>query len=122
MYKVSLTQSHFPAIRDRAIEEIPIGELLRRQAAARGNQSALKELGYDGAILRSWTYGELLSDAERLARALANRHAKAARIAIYANNIPEWILLELGAALAGLTIVTVNPSLQKRELKYVLEQ
>ena len=45
-----------------------------------------------------------------------------ARIAVYANNVPEWVLLEFGCGLAGLTLVTVNPAYQKRELKYVLEQ
>ena len=41
---------------------------------------------------------------------------------MFANNVPEWVLLELGCALAGLVLVTVNPGYQKRELKYVLEQ
>ena len=34
----------------------------------------------------------------------------------------EWVLVEYGAALAGLTLVTVNPSLQPAELAYVLRQ
>ena len=36
------------------------------------------------------------------------------------HNLPEWVLLEYGAALAGLTLVTVNPSLQPAEARYVL--
>lgn len=99
-----------------------IGAMLARQAEARGPQSALKELGYDGAIGREWTYKELFADAERLARALASRHAPGARIAVWANNVPEWVLLEFASAMAGLTLVTVNPAFQARELKYVLEQ
>ena len=66
-----------------------------------------------------WTYSALLADAERLGRALASRHQPGARIAIYANNIPEWVLFEFGSALAGLTLVTVNPAFRKRELLYV---
>ena len=54
--------------------------------------------------------------------ALASRHAPGARVAVYANNIPEWVLLELGCAFADVTLVTVNPAYQKRELKFVLEQ
>ena len=122
MYRVSLTESCFPAVRDEAVEKIAIGDLLRRRAEAHADTIALKEVGYDGAIGRTWTYAELLSDAERLARALASRHPPGARIAVYANNLPEWVLLEFGSAMAGLVLVTVNPAYQKRELKYVLEQ
>lgn len=99
-----------------------IGDMLRAAAAAAPDRPALKELGYDGAVGRVWSYAELLGDAERLARALASRHAEGARVAVFANNVPEWVLLELGCALAGLVLVTVNPGYQKRELKYVLEQ
>ena len=41
---------------------------------------------------------------------------------MWAHNLPEWVLLEYGAALAGLTLVTVNPSLQPAEAAYVLGQ
>ena len=110
MYKVSLTRSFFPAVNNGAIEESTVGDALRRQALARPDAPALKELLHDGSIGRSWSYAQLLFDAEKLGRALASRHAQGARIAVYANNVPEWVLLELGAALAGLTLVTVNPA------------
>jgi len=122
MFKVSLTESHFPAQGGFEPQPVTIGAMLRASAARAPGQPALKSLGYDGAVLRTWTYGELLHDTERLARALAARHAEGARIAAYANNVPEWVLLELACGLAGVTLVTVNPAYQKRELKYVLEQ
>ncbi|MEO6582551.1 MAG: AMP-binding protein [Sphingomicrobium sp.] len=122
MYRVSLTQSLFPAVRDEAAERLTIGEMLRRRASAHGGTVALKEVGYDSTIGRTWTYTQLLADAERLGRALASRHTPGTRIAVYANNVPEWVLLEFASAIAGLTLVTVNPAYQKRELKYVLEQ
>ena len=122
MYQVTLTESLFPAVRDATVEKITLGDLLRRRAAEHSDTIALKEVGYDGAIGRTWTNAQLLADSERLARALASRHAPGARIAVYANNVPEWVLLEFGSAMAGLTLVTVNPAYQKRELKYVLEQ
>jgi fatty-acyl-CoA synthase len=43
-------------------------------------------------------------------------------VAVWAHNLPEWVLLEYGAALAGLTLVTVNPSLQPAEAAYILAQ
>ncbi|MEZ5999443.1 AMP-binding protein [Hyphomonas sp.] len=99
-----------------------IGDMLRSVVEQSPGQPALKELSYDGDIVRTWTYAELLKDCERLARALASRHEVGARIAVYAHNVPEWVLLEFACALAGITLVTVNPSYQQRELKYVLEQ
>jgi fatty-acyl-CoA synthase len=122
MYNITLTESYFPAQGGPDPAPVTIGDMLRASAARAPDQHALKELGYDGTILRTWTYAQLLADSERLARALASRHAEGARIAAYANNIPEWVLLELACGLAGVTLVTVNPAYQKRELKYVLEQ
>jgi fatty-acyl-CoA synthase len=122
MYRVALTQSYFPAITDGSVEAMTIGDLLRRRASEHAETVALKEVGYDGEIGRTWTYAQLLEDAERLGRALASRHRPGARIAVYANNSPEWVLLEFASAMAGLTLVTVNPAYQKRELRYVLEQ
>ncbi|HUE80448.1 MAG TPA: AMP-binding protein [Sphingomicrobium sp.] len=122
MYRVTLTQSLFPAVRDEAVEEITIGDLLHARSETFRETIALKEIGFDGEVGRTWTYAELAADAERLGRALASRLQPGARIAVYANNMPEWVLLEFGSAMAGLTLVTVNPAYQKRELKYVLEQ
>lgn len=122
MYKTKLSESYFPAHGGEEPAPQTIGDMLRASVKASPDLPALKELGYDGAIGRSWTYTELLSDSERLARALASRHEEGARIAVYANNVPEWVLLELASGLAGVTLVTVNPAYQKRELKYVLEQ
>ncbi|MGD9980897.1 MAG: class I adenylate-forming enzyme family protein [Hyphomonadaceae bacterium] len=122
MYKVALAESHFPAQGEPEPAPFTFGSMLRASAAAAPNRAALKELDYEGAIQRCWTYAELLRDAERLARALASRHEEGARVAVYANNTPEWVLLELACGLAGVVLVTVNPSYQRRELKYVLEQ
>lgn len=122
MYNVTLTEAFFPAQSDTPIEPITIGDLVRRQRKAIGDVCAMKEVLADGAIGRSWTYADLADDAERLARALARRHAPGARIAVYANNSVEWVLLEIASAMAGLTLVTINPAYQKRELKFVLEQ
>ncbi|MEL6861456.1 MAG: AMP-binding protein, partial [Pseudomonadota bacterium] len=122
MYKVDLTESYFPAQGGDEPAPQTIGEMLRNSVAAGPDTMALKELNYDGEIERTWTYEQLLTDSERLAKALASRHAEGARIAVYANNVPEWVLLELACGLAGVILVTVNPAYQKRELKYVLEQ
>ena len=122
MYNVNLTKSYFPAQGGTPPKPLTICDMLRASAERSPELAAVKELTYDGKIARIWTYAQLLTDSERLGRALASRHPEGARIAVYANNIPEWILLELGCAFANLTLVTVNPAYQERELKFVLEQ
>ena len=56
------------------------------------------------------------------ARALLRWFHPGERIAVWAHNLPEWVLLEYGAALARITLVTVNPSFQPAEVAYVLGQ
>ncbi|WFL78163.1 AMP-binding protein [Altererythrobacter arenosus] len=122
MYDVQLSEAHFAAQSGTPLRELTIGGLLRQQAQERGDQLALRELCPDGTMGREWSFTELLADCEKLGRALASRHAPGARIAIYAMNCPEWVLTQFGAALAGLTVVTVNPAYIAKELRYVLKQ
>ena len=96
--------------------------MLRARAQATPNAEALVEADIAGMLRRRWTYAELLSDAERLARALLSRYRPGERIAVWAPNAPEWVILEYAAGLAGLTLVTANPAYRPRELQYVLEQ
>ena len=70
---------------------------------------------------RRWTYAELLAEAERAARALTARFEPGERLAVWAPNCRNG-LLEFGAALAGVILVTVNPALRPAELDYVLNQ
>ncbi|MFN2099852.1 class I adenylate-forming enzyme family protein [Altererythrobacter sp. MF3-039] len=122
MYNVKLTESHFPAQTDTPFREMTIAGLLREQAEKCGDIKALREILPNGAIGREWTFAELRDDCERLGRVMAVRHAAGARIAIYAMNCPEWVIVQYAAALAGLSIVTVNPAYIPRELRYVMEQ
>ncbi len=41
---------------------------------------------------------------------------------MWANNVPQWGILEMAAGLAGITIVTVNPAVRPQELSHVLGQ
>ncbi|MGE0045053.1 MAG: class I adenylate-forming enzyme family protein [Hyphomonadaceae bacterium] len=122
MYTVQLTESFFPAQSDAPFRARTIASLLDEQAREDGERLALREILPDGRMGREWTYAQLRQDAMRLGRALAQRHPRGARIAVFADNRPEWVLLELAAGLAGLTLVTVNPSFGARELTYVLKQ
>ena len=122
MYLVNLVQSYFPAQEDEPVLETTVGDVLRAQAALTPEAEALVEADLAGDLRRRWTYAALLSDSERLARALLSRYRSGERVAIWAPNLPEWVLIEYAAALAGLTLVTANPAYRPRELQYVLEQ
>jgi acyl-CoA synthetase (AMP-forming)/AMP-acid ligase II len=109
-----VTRAEWPADDSEPLLELTTGQLLRDAAAQVPERDALVTKD------RRWTYAQLLDDAERQARALASRFAPGERIAAYANNLPEWVILEFAAGLAGLTVVTVNPALRERELTHVL--
>jgi fatty acid CoA ligase FadD9 len=104
------------------IVELTIGGLLRDTAARAPDAIALVTGMSEAADRRRWTYAQLLGESERAARALLGRFAPGDRVAVWANNIPEWVFLELAAGIAGITLVTVNPILRPEELAYVLQQ
>ncbi|MGQ0466090.1 MAG: AMP-binding protein [Sporichthyaceae bacterium] len=102
------------------LEARTIGDALRAAAAAAPNRRAIVE-GTHGPR-RTLTYAELLERAEQIARALLTRFEPGEHVAVWSGNSLEWILLEYGAALSGLVLVTVNPAYQASELAYVLRQ
>lgn len=112
--------SYRPADCSVPVLERSIGDALRAAAARHCNRTALVE-GVEGPR-RRWTYSQLLADAEQVARALLGRFRPGEHVAVFAANSPEWVLLEMGAALAGLTLVTVNPAFLAQEVAYVLGQ
>jgi fatty-acyl-CoA synthase len=118
----TLTGSYYPAQNVDQVMPTTVGGVLRAAAADAAKLTAITEVKADGKTGRSWTYGDLLRDAERLALGLSTRFVPGERIAIWSPNTPEWALLEFAAALAGLTLVTVNPAFQAKELRYVLAQ
>jgi acyl-CoA synthetase (AMP-forming)/AMP-acid ligase II len=119
---VTLSTAQWTADRSRPILDLSVGGLLRETAARAPETIALIAGAPEAEDRRRWTYGELLEQSECAARALLGRFAPGERVAVWANNIPEWVFLELAAGLAGVTIVTVNPALRAEELRHVLGQ
>ena len=115
-----LTESYWPADGSVALRDLTVGALLREAAGDSPNEIALVA-GVPG-VDRRWTFAEMLADAERVAYALLARFSPGERVAVWAPNLPEWVLLEFGAGLAGVVLVTVNPAYQRHELAYVLAQ
>jgi fatty-acyl-CoA synthase len=120
--RTRLQQSHWRADMSNPIIEQTVGDALRSAARAFAGEVALVEGGEDLHARRAWTYGELLAASERLAHGLLQRFQPGEHIAVWGNSSPDWLLLEFGAALAGLVLVTVNPAFKEAELTYVLKQ
>jgi fatty-acyl-CoA synthase len=115
--------SYWPPEASVPVRESTVGMVLREAAERFASATALVEgVPVPPAQRRRWTFEQLLADAERVAGGLLERFEPGERVAVWAPNIPEWVLLEFGAALAGLVLVTVNPAFKARELAYVLRQ
>jgi fatty-acyl-CoA synthase len=102
--------------------EATIGDLLRQAAAATPDHVALVWATDDPGHRRRWTYAELLADAEAIASWLLARFQPGERVAVWAPSRPEWVQLQLGAALGGLILVPLNPAFRGPEAAYVLAQ
>jgi fatty-acyl-CoA synthase len=106
--------------------EVTIGDLLDRRAQELATQDAVVYSCYPefgGAMDIRWTYQEYRERADQVARGLmALGLNKGEHIAVWAVNLPEWLLLYMAAAKAGLVLVTVNPVLRAHEVEYVLKQ
>jgi fatty-acyl-CoA synthase len=106
--------------------DITIGDLLDRRADELPAQEAVVYSCYPefgDALNVRWTYQEYRERANQVARGLmALGLHKGDHIAILAANLPEWLLLEMAAAKAGLVLVTVNPVLRAAEVEYILKQ
>jgi len=118
----TVAMSYWPADTSEPVLETTVGGVLRAAAAAGPQMLAMVGGVPDPGQRRRWTYAELLAEAEQAARALTARFAPGERVAVWAPNLPEWVILEFAAGLAGLVLVTVNPALRPAELAYVLNQ
>ena len=117
-----LTQSYWPADRSKPVLDITVGDLLRSAAHDAPDTVAVMDGHPDRDRRRSWTYAELVADSERVARSLLERFQPGERLLIVAPNSADWVLLQMGAAMAGLVLATANPAYQERELDYVLRR
>jgi fatty-acyl-CoA synthase len=120
--RAALTHADWTPSDADAILETTVGGILRAAAAAAPAAPALIEWTPTPGERCVWTHAELLRDAERTARALLQHFRPGEHVAVYAANRSEWLMLEFGAALAGLVLVTVNPAYRVAELEYVLRQ
>jgi fatty-acyl-CoA synthase len=99
--------------------DVTVGQLLTQLAASIPDNEALV---YADRGLR-WTFREFEREARLIARGLmAAGVERGDRVAVWATNVPEWIVLQFALAKAGAVLVTVNTSLRSREIEYLLRQ
>ena len=111
---------------DEPLLETTIGDLLDRQAHTFPDREAVVYSCYPefgGALDIRWTYQQYRERAHAVAKGLLSLGLnKGDHIAVWAANIPEWLLIQMGAAKAGLVLVTINPLLRGAEIEYILRQ
>ena len=96
-----------------------IGEMLERIARQYPENEALVSI--EQGI--RWQYSEFLEKVDELALALMSLDVKKGdRVAIWAMNYAEWVLVQFATAKCGAIMVNINPAYRSFELEYVLKQ
>ncbi len=104
---------------ERAYRDVTVGELLALLARDWPQNDALiypdRELRYD--------FSQLEWMARQIAKGLiAAGVERGDRVALWATNIPEWVVLQFALAKIGAILVTVNTNLRGAEIEYLLKQ
>jgi acyl-CoA synthetase (AMP-forming)/AMP-acid ligase II len=87
-----LTTSYWPADARAPLDEITVGDLLRRVAGQVPDRVALVDGQAAAVNRRRWSYTELLAIAGDVAGALLARFEPGERVAIWETNRPEWVM------------------------------
>src|SRR5918998_3297242 len=107
------------SMRPEDIDGLTVGGLLDMVAGRRPEEEALV---YADRDLR-YTYQEFKEVVENSARSLmALGIDKGDHVAVWGQNVPEWVILQFATGKVGAVLVTINPAYKSHELKYVLEQ
>jgi fatty-acyl-CoA synthase len=100
-----------------------LGETIGANFAATSARVPDHEALVDCPSGRRWTYAELHTWVERLAKALlATGVKKGDRVGIWSPNCPEWVAVQFATARIGAILVNINPAYRVSELEYVLRQ
>jgi fatty-acyl-CoA synthase len=106
-------------MRPEDIEGLSVGGLLDLVHERRPDDEALV---YADRGLR-YTYSEFREVVEGCARALmALGIEKGDHVAVWGQNVPEWVTLQFATGKVGAVLVTINPAYKSNELEYVLDQ
>jgi fatty-acyl-CoA synthase len=98
---------------------LTIGEALEATADRFGRQDALV-FPQLGLRLNYRKFNERVDEAARGLLSLGIGNGD--HVAVWATNVPEWVVLQFATAKIGAVLVTINPAYRPFELKYVLRQ
>ena len=99
--------------------EITFGRLLDDIAARFPGRQAVKYIDRD--YERTWQ--EFNEECDKAAKGFIKMGVKKGdKIAIWATNVPEWLITFFAAAKIGAVLVTVNTNYKVFELQYLLKQ
>jgi len=96
-----------------------IGQALEEMASQyQGNEA----LVHQESGLR-YTYGLMAWEIDRIARGLlALGIRKGDRVALWAPNVPGWVVAQLALAMVGAIMVPINPASEQGEIHHILSQ
>ena len=101
------------------VDGLTIDEVLQRTSQRFGDRDAL----VFPALGKRWSYSQFNREVDRAARGLLGLGlGRGDHVAIWATNVPEWVILQMASARIGAVLVTVNPAYRVRELIYTLQQ
>jgi fatty-acyl-CoA synthase len=101
------------------VDGLTIGQVLQKTAERFADREAMvfPQLG------RRWTWRGFAADVDTAARGLLALGIKTGEhVALWATNVPEWVLLQFATARIGAVLVNINPAYRPFELQYVLKQ
>ena len=101
------------------VEGKTIGDVLAATVAAHGDHDALVFPQLDFRL----SYRQFAERVEQAARGLLALGIRPGEhVAVWATNVPQWVVLQFATARIGAVLVTINPAYRPFELKYVLDQ
>jgi len=101
------------------VDGLTMPQVLRETARRHGDHDALAF----PALGLKVSYRDFSAQVDHAARgllALGVKHGE--HVAIWATNVPEWVVLQFATARIGAVLVNINPAYRPHELKYVLNQ
>jgi fatty-acyl-CoA synthase len=101
------------------VENRTVGQVLSETVRQFPDQSAV----HFPQLPLHWTWREFDQQVTLAAKGLLRMGVQPGEhVAIWATNVPQWIVLQFATARIGAVLVTVNPAYRPHELRYVLEQ
>ncbi|MEF2231397.1 MAG: AMP-binding protein, partial [Pseudodesulfovibrio sp.] len=101
-----------------ALREITLGQLLEETAEKHPDTEAVVYVDRDFRLTYK-QFNELVDTVAKGLMALGVQRGE--KVAVWANNVPYWVMLQFATAKIGAVLLTVNTHYRTHEFKYLLE-